>query len=72
MTDATHLDLEQVLYRTHLTRQLLFSLLEEGTFPSPISHLQPPLAWRETDIEAWIDARPRAVVHHPQDLEDTH
>lgn len=43
--------------------------IEERAFPLPVSHPQRAL-WRETDIAAWIDSRPRAVVLHPLDLQD--
>ena len=50
------LPLREVLARTSLSRSLTYRLIAEGTFPKSIA-LGSRVAWLESEISAWQDAR---------------
>ena len=49
--------LPDVLERTLLSRGTVYALLKKGEFPRPIKLSERINAWRESDIEDWIEAR---------------
>lgn len=51
-------DVEQV---TTLSRRAINRAIKAGKFPSPVKltttgHCKPRVAWRGTDVQAWLDA----------------
>ena len=42
---------------TGLSRSTLYHLISVGMFPRPVKLSARAVAWRESDIEAWIEAR---------------
>lgn len=57
---ARLLRIDEVRRRTGLSRTSLWRKEKEGTFPSRVKIGANSVAWREEDIEAWIESRPRA------------
>lgn len=58
MTSHTKaLRLPAVEARCGLSRSSIYKSISEGTFPAPISIGSRAVAWRESDIEAWLAAR---------------
>lgn len=60
--DETLLRLPTVLGRTGLSRALLYRLVAEHRFPSPVKIGARAVAWRASDVAAWIETRPMAEV----------
>ncbi len=55
------LHLREVLNRTSLSRSHTYRLIAEGTFPASVS-LVSRVAWVESEIESWLEARIAARV----------
>lgn len=55
------LHLRDVLTRLSMSRSVLYSLRRRGDFPRPVQISPGRVAWREKDIDAWIDSRPIAA-----------
>jgi prophage regulatory protein len=49
--------LPDVLKRVGYSRSTIYQLIAEGRFPKPISLGERAVAWLESDIDAWIEAR---------------
>ncbi|MCY4479788.1 MAG: AlpA family phage regulatory protein [Rhodospirillales bacterium] len=48
---------------TTLSKTTLYAKMKTGEFPRPLSLGKQPVAWRASDVEAWIHAQPeRAAV----------
>jgi len=47
----------EVEARTGLARSTLYDWMKAGTFPKPIALGTRLVAWRESDIDAWLAAR---------------
>ena len=45
---------------TGLSRTTIYSKLQQGTFPPPVRLGANGVAWREPDIQRWIDELPPA------------
>ncbi|SHN68905.1 helix-turn-helix transcriptional regulator [Oceanicella actignis] len=54
------LRLKDVLVLTGLSRSRLYELQARGEFPRAVRIADRAVAWRETDICAWIETRPLA------------
>lgn len=54
------LRLPEVLVRCGLQKTSVYRAIGEGTFPQPVSIGARAVAWRESDIEVWLAARPLA------------
>lgn len=59
MTAIVWLTVDEVTDRTTLPALQIKKLVAAGEFPSPVQGEDGARLWRETDIDAWIDARPR-------------
>ena len=46
--------------RVCLSPSRIYSLMKEGKFPRPIRLSHQAVAWRESEIEEWIETRPLA------------
>jgi prophage regulatory protein len=55
------LRLPTVKSRTGLPRSSLYAKIAAGEFPAPIRLSKRSVAWLETEVEAWIEARIRAT-----------
>ncbi len=51
------LSLREVLHRTSLSRSQVYRLLGFGTFPKSVPISAGRVAFLESEIDAWIDAR---------------
>ena len=60
MTGTIWLTIDDVKNRTTLPRIEIKRLVEAGSFPKPEQIAAGKLAWRECDIDSWIDTRPIA------------
>ena len=45
---------------TSLSRSAIYAKLKEGKFPLPVRLGARSVAWREADIRAWVESRPKA------------
>ena len=41
-----------------IDRSTLYAWIGDGEFPKPVRLAKRAVAWRASDIEAWLDARP--------------
>lgn len=55
------LRLREVRRATGLSRSTIYRLAAEGRFPSPVKLTAHASAWREDELSAWIESRPRAA-----------
>jgi prophage regulatory protein len=53
----TCLRLPEVRRRTGLGETAIRTLMREGQFPAPFKLGQRAIAWLESDVDAWIEAR---------------
>ncbi len=50
----------EVERRTGLSRSTLYRKMRDGTFPVPLKVSERAVRWRESDIRAYVDSRPRS------------
>ena len=50
----------EVERRTGLSRSTLYRKMREGTFPVPLKVSERAVRWRDSDIRAYVDSRPRS------------
>ena len=48
----------EVLDRTGYRKSWLYSLIRRGEFPEPVRLGARAVAWREADLQTWIESRP--------------
>ena len=51
----------QVEARTGLSRSTLYQYIQDGLFPRPVSLGARAVGWLESEVNAWIAARAKAV-----------
>jgi prophage regulatory protein len=51
----------QVEARTGLSRSTLYQYIQDGLFPRPVSLGPRAVGWLESEVNAWIAARAKAV-----------
>jgi len=54
------LRLREVCDKTGLSRSSLYVAIKRGEFPKSVSIGKRSVAWKSTDIDAWIESRPLA------------
>ena len=59
------LRLSEVQTRTALGRTTIYRKMREGSFPQPLKIGARAVRWLESEIEAWLAARPRATGDSP-------
>ncbi len=59
------LRLSEVRSRTALGRSTIYRLMRNGDFPEPLKIGDRAVRWRESEIEEWLAARPRAIGDTP-------
>ena len=59
------LRLSEVRTRTALGRSTIYRLMRDGSFPEPLKIGPRAVRWWESEIEAWLAARPRATGDRP-------
>lgn len=59
------LRIDNVCFMTGLGRSTIYAKVKAGDFPGPVQLHGASVAWRETEVDAWIAARP-AVGAVPQ------
>ena len=42
-----------------LSRTTIYEMMKRGEFPKPIKITRKAVAWRESDINAWLASRPQ-------------
>lgn len=50
----------EVSRRTGLARSTLYKHVAQGTFPPPVRLTSNTVAWREAEVDEWIESRPVA------------
>lgn len=58
------LRIDDVCFFTGLGRSTVYAKVKAGDFPSPVQLHGACVAWRETEVDAWIAARPAALPLH--------
>jgi prophage regulatory protein len=53
------LRLPEVIKRTGLSKSYIYQLINEGTFPKPISLGVRAKGWVDPEVDAWIDVQIR-------------
>jgi prophage regulatory protein len=48
----------EVLDRTGYRKSWLYTLIRRGEFPEPVRLGARAVAWREADLQTWIESRP--------------
>ena len=61
MTDDRLMHRAEVEHLVSLKRSAIYRLMRSGEFPLPLKIGPRAVRWRESDIRAWIDARPLAT-----------
>ena len=51
---------DQVQAKVGLGRTLIYGAIKRGAFPRPVQLIGRTVAWRESELDAWIAALPRA------------
>ncbi|MCZ6741136.1 MAG: AlpA family transcriptional regulator [Alphaproteobacteria bacterium] len=54
------LRLPQVIDQTGLSKASIYRLERQGDFPHRVSISPGTVGWRESEIDQWIDGRPKA------------
>lgn len=54
----------EVEEQTRLSRSSIYRQMEQGTFPRAVRVGTRAVAWWESDIQAWKNARPSTGHHH--------
>ena len=63
------LRIDDVCFMTGLGRSTIYAKVKAGDFPSAVQLHGTSVAWRETEVDAWIAARAQAAPDAPrQDL----
>ncbi len=52
---------EEVEARTSLSRSSIYRLMRSGVFPEPVKISSRAVRWRSSEIEQFLDSRPRAT-----------
>jgi len=52
------LRIDEVAARLSVTRQTIYRYMHEQEFPRPLRLSEKSIAWRERDVQRWIDSRP--------------
>lgn len=55
------ISIDAVLAVVPTTRQTLYRWMEAGKFPKPVKLGNSKIGFRETDVLAWLNERPRAL-----------
>ena len=53
------LRLPEVMQRTGLKEHTLYRLMRQGMFPVPLKISRRNVAWRDTDVQVWLEPRNR-------------
>ena len=59
------LRLSEVRTRTALACSTIYRKMRDGSFPEPLKIGVRAVRWRESEIEAWLAAQPRATGDTP-------
>jgi len=49
---------------TGLSKATLWRLVKTGDFPRPIKLSERAVGWKASEIDAWIESRPRTTSEH--------
>jgi len=60
-TSSRLIRLPEVRRRVPLCRATLYQLIAQGRFPKPISLGERAVAWVESEIDAWVEAKVRGT-----------
>lgn len=66
-TQATLLRRPDVMRMTGLCRSALYDLISKKRFPLPVRLTERAVAWRASEVQAWIVSRPSARTETPAD-----
>ena len=58
------LRIREVCALTGLSRATLYIMVRETTFPAPVRLRARAVAWRASEVRAWMESRPTATPHN--------
>ena len=61
----------EVERRTGLSRSTIYRKMSDGTFPVPLKVSERAVRWRESEIRAYVDSRPRSMGIRQHDQKKT-
>lgn len=64
-TQDSLLRLPQVKITSGLSRSSIYQNIKNGDFPTPIKIGKRAVAWRESDIQKWLNSRPLVSLNRP-------
>ena len=67
MTELQLLTRQQVEKTVGIRRSTIYKLMREGKFPEPLKISNGCVRWQRTELEAWINSRPKARGEHAGD-----
>lgn len=53
------LRLPAVEQATGIKRSTIYKMMSDGDFPRPVSITRRAVGWRRSEVQAWLDARPK-------------
>ena len=56
------LRIDDVCSQAGLSRSTIYSMVNTGAFPAPVRLHGATVAWLQTEVQAWIAARPRVLA----------
>ena len=59
------LRLPKVKITSGLSRSSIYENIKNGSFPAPIKIGKRAVAWRESDIQKWLNSRPLLRLNRP-------
>ena len=55
------LRLREVKDNTGMSRSHIYWLMQQGDFPRPVKIGSAAVRWRESEVDAWVESRPKAT-----------
>ena len=66
MTDQL-MRLPEVIHSVKKSRASIYAAIRYGAFPAPILIGKRSVAWRQSDIQVWLDTRPQSTAAYQPD-----
>jgi prophage regulatory protein len=59
LAESKYLTMKEVRERVRLSRSTIYRKMNKEEFPSPFQFSDSILFWKESEIEQWLESRPR-------------
>jgi len=54
--------MSEVVELTGLAKSTIYLMVSKGSFPSPLKIGERSVAWRETDLDVWLESKKKAAI----------